>query len=218
MIASVYNLSREDFSRLNISDDYSIHRIVYNLFPNKRSNAEKTRQMPKGFLFVDKGGSWDRRQILILSDRKPLQPQIGKITSKTIPEHFLEHDFYGFEIVLNPTKRSMITQKTIVLRKRQDLISWFLNKMPNQGFLVDQDSLQVEKIGVQQFDKKNTTVTHGTATFKGKLKVIDQDKFKKSFKQGIGRARGFGFGLLQIVPIQIHNEFNNFKQKEGYRE
>jgi len=36
---------------------------------------------------------------------------------------------------------------------------------------------------------------------KGELYVIDSEQFKQSFRQGIGRGRAFGFGLLQIVPL-----------------
>jgi CRISPR system Cascade subunit CasE len=39
--------------------------------------------------------------------------------------------------------------------------------------------------------------------FIGKLKVTDRIKFKESFRKGIGRAKGFGFGLFQIVPITV---------------
>jgi CRISPR system Cascade subunit CasE len=51
-----------------------------------------------------------------------------------------------------------------------------------------------------QFNKKGNQVTLGSATLQGGLTVIDREKFKHSFCQGIGRGRAFGFGLLQIVP------------------
>jgi CRISPR system Cascade subunit CasE len=31
--------------------------------------------------------------------------------------------------------------------------------------------------------------------------VADPDLFRQSFLHGIGRGRAFGFGLLQIVPL-----------------
>ena len=46
-------------------------------------------------------------------------------------------------------------------------------------------------------------VTHNSASFVGKLKVMDRAKFQESFRKGIGRAKGFGFGLFQIIPLQI---------------
>jgi len=38
--------------------------------------------------------------------------------------------------------------------------------------------------------------------FVGKLQVTDRIKFQNSFLKGIGRAKGFGFGFFQIIPLQ----------------
>jgi len=56
-------------------------------------------------------------------------------------------------------------------------------------------------MSVQTFKKDGQTVTHGSATLKGELLVTDREQFNQSFRQGIGRGRAFGFGLLQIVPL-----------------
>ncbi|MCD8476336.1 MAG: type I-E CRISPR-associated protein Cas6/Cse3/CasE [Shewanella fodinae] len=36
--------------------------------------------------------------------------------------------------------------------------------------------------------------------------MIDPEQFKQSFKNGIGKGRAFGCGLLQIVPM-LDNPF-----------
>jgi CRISPR system Cascade subunit CasE len=56
-------------------------------------------------------------------------------------------------------------------------------------------------MAVQTYKKDCQLVTHGSATLKGELYVTDSEQFKQSFRQGIGRGRAFGFGLLQIVPL-----------------
>jgi len=199
MIASVLRLSRADCKASGIRDAYSIHKIVYSLFPKK---DDATRD----FLFADKGGDRDCRQILILSERKPDLPVFGEIISKEIPDLFLKCDYYGFEVTVNPTQRKGVTHKIVPIRGMENLHEWFIGKAPSLGFEVETQSLQVTRIGVQSFDKikegKTFKQTHGTATFIGKLKVTDRQAFIKSFRQGIGRAKGFGFGLLQIVPIK----------------
>lgn len=194
MIASVLRLSRSDCKALKIIDAYSIHRVVYELFPGES----------RDFLFVDKGGDFHARQILILSDRSPGIPQYGEIQSKLIADSFLEHDNYGFEVTLNPTKRDRQTGKTVAIRGRKNLHQWFLGKAPSLGFEVQAESLEIRHAGVQTFDLENgKIVTHNSATFIGKLKVTDRVKFRRSFQKGIGRAKGFGFGLFQIIPLQI---------------
>jgi CRISPR system Cascade subunit CasE len=194
MIASVLKLNRSDCKSLKITDAYSIHRVVYELFPGES----------RDFLFVDKGGDFNARQILILSDHSPEAPQFGEITSKPIPDSFLEHDHYGFEVTLNPTKRDKQTGKTVAIRGRENLIPWFLTKAPSLGFEIKEESLEIRNSGVQTFDLGNgKVVTHNSASFIGKLQVTDRVKFQNSFRKGIGRAKGFGFGLFQIIPLQI---------------
>ena len=194
MIASVLKLSRSDCKELKITDAYSIHRVVYELFPGES----------RDFLFADKGGDFNARQVLILSERSPEITKYGEIQTKRIPDSFLEHEHYGFEVTLNATKREKTSGKTVAIRGRENLQQWFLKKSPSLGFEVLPNSLELRHIGVQTFDLgESKVVTHNTATFVGKLKVIDRVKFKESFHKGIGRAKGFGFGLFQIVPIQV---------------
>jgi len=81
------------------------------------------------------------------------------------------------------------------------LLTWIIKKAPTLGFQIDERTLQVQDVGVKSFDKDGAVCTHGTATFIGQLNVTDRDMFIKSFKHGIGRAKAFGFGLLQIIPL-----------------
>ena len=194
MIASVLRLSRSDCQAFKITDAYSIHRVVYGLFPGES----------RDFLFADKGGDFHARQILILSERIPEAPKFGKIESKTVPDSLLEHDDYGFEVTVNPTIRDSKSGKTVAIRGNQNLLQWFLKKAPSLGFEIHADTLEVRHAGVQLFDLgEGKTVTHNSATFMGKLKVTDRGKFHDSFRKGIGRAKGFGFGLFQIVPFHM---------------
>ncbi len=199
MIASVLKLNRVDCKRLELKDEYGLHKIVYSLFSKQE---DETRD----FLFADKGVAGYTRQILILSQRKPAPLDFGELISKEIPESFLQYDNYGFEVTLNPTTRNGQSRKIIPVRGKENLGAWFIQKAPTAGFEVEPDSLDVRHTNVKCFDKiKEGEVfshTHNSATFIGKLKVTDIQLFKKSFEKGMGRAKGFGFGLLQIVPIQ----------------
>jgi CRISPR system Cascade subunit CasE len=195
MIASILKLSRSDCKTLKITDPYSIHRTVYSLFP-KIDNKERD------FLFADKGGDFNERRILILSKRPPQIPEYGVVESKNISESFLAFDTYGFEVRLNPVKRDKKTGKIVPVLKRENLLEWFCGKSESWGFITDRESLQIQSTGVQSFEKQNGEVTQNTVTFIGKLTVSSRDLFIKSFEQGIGRGKSFGFGLLQIIPLQ----------------
>jgi len=220
MILSMLKLSRSDCNALKIKDIYSLHKTVYSLFPllpdslstpieeNQSSSKEElTSSTGRDFLFVDKGGDFHGREILILSSCQPALPKYGELSSKKIPEAFMQMDHYGFEAVLNPVKREIRTGRLIAVRGREDLLKWFIDKLEHGelGFKVSSETLQVNHEGVLRYQKNGTTCTHNTATFTGKLTVTDRSRFIKTFEHGIGRAKGFGFGLLQIIPINIEN-------------
>ena len=140
-----------------------------------------------------------------MSERSPEIPNFGEIHSKNIPDGFLNHDQYGFEVTVNPTKRDKQSGKTIAIRGRENMHQWFINKAPSLGFEIEPESLEIRHSGVQTFDLgEGKIVTHNSASFVGKLKVTDRVKFHDSFRKGIGRAKGFGFGLFQIIPLQTN--------------
>lgn len=201
--ASVLRLSRADMKILNIKDAYALHKVVYGLFEDVRSDAEKQTSTASGIVYTDKGGDFNTRQILLLSNRKPHQtPQFGEVSTKSIHSDFLTHERYAFEITLNPGKRDKQTGKVVPIRGREGIEQWFKERAPKSwGFSVNPRNLQTNKISVQVFEKMGKTITHGSATLQGELTVIDRDRFCQSFTQGIGRGRAFGFGLLQIVSL-----------------
>ena len=204
MIASVLRLGPKDIKTLRITDDYSLHRVVYSLFEDCRSDSEKNASVPSGFLYADKGGDRNCRLILLLSDREPRTPEHGVLESKSVDEKFLTFDRYRFEVVINPTKRDSKSRKIIALRDREKIAQWFIEKAPaSWGFIVHASSLQVKTLQAKHFVKQNHSVSHGGAELTGELEVVDRSLFINSFQQGIGRGRAFGFGLLQIAPLKI---------------
>ncbi len=204
MIASILRLGPKEIKALRITDDYSLHRVVYSLFEDRRTDAEKNASVPSGFLYADKGGDKNGRLILLLSDREPRKPEHGVLESKPIDDKFLTFDRYRFELVINPTKRDSRSRKLLAIKERDEIGLWFIEKAPaSWGFTVNPATLQVKSLQVKQFVKQTHSVTHGGAELSGELEVIDRSLFIKSFQHGIGRGKAFGFGLLQIAPIKF---------------
>lgn len=212
MIASVLHLGRADVKALNITDTYSIHRVVYDLFDDTRTESEKQQSVSSGILYVDKGGDIRGRKILMLSNRQPNVPKHGQLSElRKIPDTFLDYPRYRFEVVINPTKRDKRTRRLRAIEKqsedentRQLIADWFVEKAPQWGFKVEPEHLAVGNVSVKKFKKEKNDkreITQAQAQILGQLTVIDKEKFTQSFQQGIGRGRSFGCGLLQIVPI-----------------
>ncbi len=211
LYASALHLDRAAVKALKITDTYSLHRVVYSLFPDVRSEHEKQSHIQSGIVYADQGGDFHGRKVLIVSDRQPLaqvDDQHGEVICKPIAESFLGYPRYRFKVQVNPVRKDKQSGKRVAVKGRADTASWFMQRaVKSWGFAVDPQTLQVDTIEVLQFkDKIGRLVTLGKAHIQGQLTVTDLQQFHNSFKNGIGKGRAFGCGLLQIVPI-IDNPF-----------
>ncbi|TXH28490.1 MAG: type I-E CRISPR-associated protein Cas6/Cse3/CasE [Elusimicrobia bacterium] len=211
LIASVLRLDRAAVKALRITDPYSLHRVVYGLYPDVRSAEGKAGHQASGILHADQGGDFHSRNILLLADRPPAEKAeggYGEVRSKVIPMSFLDHARYRFKVIVNPTRRDNASGKLIPVKGREAVAAWFAERGPaSWGFTVAPENLQVDRLEVLQFkDKAQRQVTLAQAHVQGQLQVTDPERFRHSFAAGIGRGRSFGCGLLQIVPL-IDNPF-----------
>lgn len=206
LFASALHLDRAAVKALKMTDTYSLHRIVYSLFADVRTETEKNSHIQSGIVYADQGGDFHGRKVLIVSDRQPaaqVEGRYGEVISKPISDSFLAHARYRFKVQVNPVRKDKQSGKRVAVKGRTDTAQWFLQRAASSwGFEVDPQTLQVDAIEVLQFqDKAGRNVTLGKAHIQGLLTVTDPQQFHDSFKKGIGKGRAFGCGLLQIVPI-----------------
>lgn len=211
LIASVLHLDRQASKALRITDPYSLHRVVYSLYEDVRSAEEKGASQTSGILYADQGGDFHSRRILLLADRMPadcIDGQYGQVQSRPIADSFLDHDRYRFKVIVNPTRRDNASRKLLPVKGREAIADWFCERaLQSWGFRVSREHLQVDRVDIQRFkDKQQHPVTLAQAHVQGQLEVTDRAQFHSSFARGIGRARTFGCGLLQIVPL-LDNPF-----------
>ncbi|HBE03174.1 MAG: type I-E CRISPR-associated protein Cas6/Cse3/CasE [Spirochaetes bacterium GWF1_41_5] len=207
MIAGLWKLSAADCAKLNLKDEYAVHKAVYSLFPDNRSAEDKKKDISSGFQYADKGGGYNSRMILLLANREPVAPSCGELDLKPVTVDFLSADYYGFQVIMNPVKRDKKSAKAVPVKGRENLIKWFCGKAENSwGFIADENKLDVSGMSAVIFSKNGSTdITYNKAVFKGVLTVKDRKKFQESFTHGIGKARAFGFGLLELVPLLKNN-------------
>lgn len=206
LTASVLHLDRRAIKALRITDPYSLHRVVYGLYPDVRDDEAKRVGRPSGILYADQGGNFNGRKILMLADRKPAdhaEGKYGEVQSKAIPESFLSHASYRFKVIINPTRRENSSGKLRPVKGREAIAQWFYERATaSWGFVASAPHLQVDRVEVLQFkDKQQRAVTLAQAHVQGQLRVTDPDAFRNSFIRGIGRGRSFGCGLLQISRL-----------------
>ena len=232
LYVSALHLDRKAIKALKITDPYSLHRVVYSLFEDVRSEADKHSHIQSGIVYADQGGEFDGyqpiRKVLMISDRPPAE-QVkdeqgnlhGEVMCKSLAEEFLSHSRYQFKVQVNPVRKDKQTGKRMAIKGREATRQWFIDRAPKSwGFEVaekvvkrpEQDPfteslVQVDTIEVLQFGGKDQSpITIGKAHIQGTLTVTDPEQFKQSFKNGIGKGRAFGCGLLQIVPV-LYNPF-----------
>ena len=203
LFLSQLTLGYKDLQVLKISDEYSIHRVIYSLFEDYRSNAEKTSSVKSGFLYAEQKSNSIERRFLILSDRAPniRNEKIGTVITKKIPENFLKFSQYRFRLLVNPTIRDKNTGKLKPVIGETNISVWFAEKSVSSWGFATSD-LNVTSIVVLNFKGKNgNLLTISRAEIEGTLTVTNFELFASSFAHGIGRAHAFGCGLLQLVPI-----------------
>ncbi len=193
MIASLVSINRAAVKKLNLNNPYAIHKLVYSLFPGTK----------REFLYYEKGGSFDFKNILILSTSQPVLVPHILIESKIVPKSFLQHNYYAFQILLNPVEQLVGEKNKNPVLGKDSLHNWFIDKQKNWGFSADPDSLEIFNQGVTIFEKQMGTVTFNKAEFRGILKVENYEDFIRSFYNGIGRGKAFGFGLLQLKTLKF---------------
>lgn len=115
---------------------------------------------------------------------------------------------YGFRLTANPTRsarseaseRGKVYGHVTVAQQEQ----WLLGHQLRSGFTVDRTpdlQLLVRDRRTLSFSRRETRVTLRVATFEGTLTVTDRASFVHALGHGIGRAKGYGCGLLTLAPI-----------------
>ena len=104
------------------------------------------------------------------------------------------------------------------MSKREDLIVWLQRKAAESGFAVeleaeDEFGRKIELLRTiprgrcyfskDRDDSEEETLpgVHHGVDFEGVLRMTDPKGFADAFHKGIGSAKGFGFGLLVLIPI-----------------
>ena len=94
--------------------------------------------------------------------------------------------------------------KRVTLIDPDELRAWIVRKGEAGGFRIIEDKpIEIGPVVKSHFRKKDHAACHGGVQFRGILAVVDRDTFVKTYHSGVGSAKGFGFGLLLLAPINL---------------
>lgn len=115
---------------------------------------------------------------------------------------------WRFRLTANPTHRSRpspeaglkITGHVTVAHQQQ----WLQDKATAGGFALlptgpDGPEVAIHSRSVRSFRREGSRVTLSIATFDGALEILDERLLRLALGQGIGRARGYGCGLMTLA-------------------
>lgn len=103
-----------------------------------------------------------------------------------------QSDNHGFELPLVETTLRRCGDKPLVFRGQRD----------EAELQVELPVCQVRDLNDgRRFPIKDASGQFCAARFDGTLRVNDPEQFSRAVQNGIGKARGFGFGLLSVAPV-----------------
>jgi CRISPR system Cascade subunit CasE len=186
---------------------YELHRSLLKAFPGRESGG------PGRVLFrLDTDEESGGMSALVQSEKKP---DWGKVNGAAgfIAEHktkpfdpkFVQGQVLRFRLRANPTRRIAESGKRQGVLGEEAQIAWLRRKGEEGGFEVVDASVTREGLAADKMtdtsDRKHD-LTMLAVRFDGLLRVVAPDAFRRTVEQGIGSAKGFGFGLLSIAPVR----------------
>ena len=179
--------------RMRLMDEYDIHQLVYSLFP-----CEDERRF---LYFLDYGGLGDL-SILIQSEEEPEVTSHLRVETKTVPEGFFDKSSYAFKLRFSPVVKK--EGKAIkILQSRMDVVDWLVSREEGYGIRFDAESVEKASSGKMRMkghDDKRITLSY--VDLVGTFDVVDHKKFVHTVRSGVGPGKGFGLGMLQLMPIE----------------
>ena len=189
---------------------YTLHQAVYRAFPDRadggpgrvlyRIDMDRRSESISLIVQSEKSPDWERADYLreCLFDREECKSFTPSVAGGMC---------LRFRLRANPSvKRQAEGKKNgyrLGLLREEDQLQWLQRKADTSGFTLV--NCRVIPEGIVRADKNLTDkdkVRHYGIVFEGVLKVIDPDQFLGTLGNGIGSAKGFGFGLLSVAPVK----------------
>lgn len=139
------------------------------------------------------------------------RPDAGQVGETIDYESFLSSVHNGqvwrFRLRANPV-RSVPSGEPNVRGKvchhitAEQQLGWLLDRCEGLGFSLtgaDGPTVQIVQRDKRVFDRKGSKVTISMVTFEGLLTVDDRDRFIEALRNGIGRAKSYGCGMITIA-------------------
>lgn len=186
----------------DLRDPYQMHRTIMSGFS---ANLDKKGER---ILFrIDSIKGQSMLSLMVQSWGKPNWPSsiiesgyvLHRPQIKKYDPELQDGLIFRYRLRANPTiKRD---GRRLGLYSEEEQLEWLKRKSELNGFeLLSTITIPEGKVKAAKKDhNENSELTFVAVRFDGMLKVIDPFKFGQALRQGIGPAKGLGFGLLSLA-------------------
>ncbi len=189
------------------SHPYELHRSLLTAFPDEVAGG------PGRVLFrLDKDHCTGNMYILVQSEKEPnwrklnlLSDLVEECKYKEINPLFSSGQVLRFRLRANPTKRMKETGKRQGIIEEEEQMEWLCKKGPQGGYELIKVIVEEEEFAKDRKKNKGSgmqNITLLSVRFEGLLRVINPQAFRDTLEDGIGSAKGLGFGLLSVALIK----------------
>jgi CRISPR system Cascade subunit CasE len=211
-----------------LGDSYGMHRFLLMGFPDGDREAmgrmlyraESRREAIRVLVQSEIRPDWSRLEAEAKSIRGPKETPLFRPDGSPI---FQAGQTLRFRLRANPTaKRAEKKRRALLTRDEQ--CEWLARKGVQHGFELipvpndpawfdpfeEEPECRMEvriikldrMIGRKQAESgENMQIEHFGVDFDGSLRVTDPRLFAEAIRKGVGPAKGFGFGLLSVAPM-----------------
>lgn len=174
--------------RNDLVDINSMHKRVQSLIAPQRSQADLLWAVEGDTLFLQTNG-------------EPVFPERLPAKYATAPAHIqsvtppLEGETVTFTAWLNPTKMEGATRRRLFLDSPEDRLAWVHRRFA--GPLSDISVREVEQARLRG-EKAGKSIVVVAVRFEISGTVSDADAFAELLRNGVGRGKAYGCGLLRL--------------------
>ncbi|MFD6357443.1 type I-E CRISPR-associated protein Cas6/Cse3/CasE [Nocardia tengchongensis] len=125
---------------------------------------------------------------------------------------------WHFRLTANPVRNALTRPDATEAKVRgkatglnaADQLNWLGRKASDAGFTLAEsgppgqreDDVRILSRNTLTFRRGTATINLSVATFEGTLLVADVERLRTALTTGIGRAKGYGCGLLTLAPAR----------------
>lgn len=116
---------------------------------------------------------------------------------------------WSFRLTANPTRSTRVGDRERSQRvgcvTAEHQLNWLLARTAKWGFAIPmtegRPDVVVNGRDVRSFRRQEGRVTVATATFDGRMEILDPELLRTAMVDGIGPAKAYGCGLLTLAPV-----------------